>query len=178
MYGRPTFSPGFGNPNYLGRGFDHSRVAGPTTNTTLGLGRSGAYGDEAADAAAQAKKDQVQGFILDAANKFLFTEDDPGVLAAKIANYRQKMVTPPFSFFPGKAWYQAEINKMEAQLASASAASGAIADWRSLGQTGAAVGIIAGIGIVALIGAATYKTIKSTPKRNPRRRASRRRARK
>jgi hypothetical protein len=156
----------FGGPGYLGRGYDHSRVAGPTANTRP-------YGDAAADEAA--KKAQQQELAVGLISKYL-EEDDPAVIAAKIQNYQRMLQTFPGNIPPLKTFYTNEINKLQAKLATASAATSITETWRSLGQTGAALGIIAGVGLVALISAVTYRTIKATPKRNPRRRRNGKRA--
>ena len=77
----------------------------------------------------------------------------PEVLRQKIANYQRMLTTPGLhQVFPGRVWYENEIAKMRARLSALETGQQQTATWRSLGQTGAAVGIVAGLALAAYLG--------------------------
>lgn len=77
----------------------------------------------------------------------------PEVLRQKIANYERMLRTPGVhQAFPGPVWYQNEIAKMKARLVALEGSQQRSAVWTSLGQTGTAVAIVAGISLAAYLG--------------------------
>jgi hypothetical protein len=82
----------------------------------------------------------------------------PEVLRQKILNYQRMINTPgPHLIVPGRLWYENEIAKLRARLQAAEIGQQQTSVWRSLGQTGAAVGILTGITIAAYFGVSAIR---------------------
>jgi len=86
----------------------------------------------------------------------------PEVMRQKIANYQRMLATPGLHHVvPGDVWYQNEIAKMQARLTALQTGQEQTATWRSLGQTAAGVGIVAGIALAAYLGVRAVQEAKS-----------------
>jgi hypothetical protein len=79
---------------------------------------------------------------------------------AQIANMKPKANTPGLL----QGFYRSELRKLQAKakalrenLALTTEGEAATRDWRALGQTGAGIGIVAGVALISLLLAATYK---------------------
>jgi len=68
----------------------------------------------------------------------------------------------------------ADIGALREKLMLTQEGESATRDWRSIGQTGGIVAIVAGVGVVALLGVGLAAAIKQARKSNPRKRRSRR----
>ena len=90
-----------------------------------------------------------------------------GVVEAKIRNYEQMKRTPPYNVVPGVLWYDNEIRKLRARalalrekVALVREGEGATRTWRTLGQTGAGVAIIAGTAVAMFFAVSTLSVAK------------------
>ena len=141
------------------------------------------YGAEAASQAAAPTTDSsftslFQQFAPTALQALVGKDarEESALVQAQIANYKRMRVTPPYSIVPGTLFYDNEIAKLKARLevlktkaGEETTAAQATADWRSLGQTGLAVGVVAGVAVVGLLLAVTVKTLRKNPRRGRRR---------
>lgn len=146
---------------YLGRGY-----GAPGLMFGADAGISSPTSDPVEGGAAPPEQGKLLGLIGGLLGGSLERERE--VLVARIQNYSQLKDKLPYSIVPGKAWYEGQINIMKARVAAIDREDAVTGTWRSLGQTGVAVGIAAGVALTALIaiGAARAAGVgKSTRRR-------------
>lgn len=141
----------------------------PFYSSSAGARRRGYGADEALDTSQTTQTTQLLTTLLPSALESLTSGVDPRVQVklyeAKIKNMRQMKRT-----IPALAWfYDNQIRKLEAKrdaaksrLALKEESESSWRVWRGLGQAGAGVGLVVGVGVAALLLSAAVKNARRT----------------